>query len=169
MSNDKGELIWITGLAGAGKSTAARYLLGKLKEKQISNVVMIDGDSIREICDNDLGYSLEDRKKNAWRIVKLCKYLYDQGVIVVCATVSLYSEIHEYIYTNFQRPKIIFLNISRTIIDQRNQKELYTSGSDVVGIDIKYDIPTSIDFVKELSKTSEVFSYLDKLNEEVHG
>ena len=32
---------------------------------------MLDGDSIREICNNDLGYSQEERKKNAWRIVKL--------------------------------------------------------------------------------------------------
>ena len=77
MSN--GKLIWITGLAGAGKSTAANYLIGKLKDKHILNAVLIDGDSVREICGNDLGYSLEDRIKNAWRIVKLCKYLCDQG------------------------------------------------------------------------------------------
>ena len=102
-----GKLIWITGLAGAGKSTAARYLLEKLKEKHISNVVMVDGDNIREICNNDLGYSLEERKKNAWRIVKLCEYLCNQGLIVVCATVSLYNEIHEYIYKHFREPRII--------------------------------------------------------------
>ena len=163
-----GKLVWITGLAGAGKSTAARYLIKRLKEKQILNVVMIDGDNIREICDNDLGYSLEERKKNAWRIVKLCEYLCNQGLIVVCATVSLYNEIHEYIYKHFREPRIIFLNISHDIINQRNQKELYTVGKDVVGIDIKYNIPINIDFVKELRETLEVFSYMDKLIEDIN-
>ena len=161
MTNTNGKLIWITGLAGAGKSTAARYLIEKLKEKGVSNVVMVDGDSVREICNNDLGYSLDERKKNAWRIVKLCEYLCNQGLIVVCATVSLYKEIHEYIYTHFNKPQIIFLNISRKVIDQRNQKGLYTTGTAVVGIDIKYDIPNHIDYVKELRNTADVFGYLD--------
>lgn len=167
--NSNGKLIWITGLAGAGKSTAARYLIEKLKEKNVSNIVMVDGDSIREICNNDLGYSLEERKKNAWRIVKLCEYLCNQGLIVVCSTVSLYKEIHEHIYTHFKEPKIIFLNISREVIDQRNQKELYTTRTDVVGIDITYDIPVNIDCVKELCEYTEVFGYLDTLIGEVHG
>lgn len=168
MIHAKNQLIWITGLAGAGKSTAARYLVEKLKNDRISNVVMIDGDSIREICGNDLGYSLEERKKNAWRIVKLCEYLCNQGLIVVCATVSLYKEIHEYIYSHFNNPRIVFLNISREIIDQRNQKELYTIGTDVVGIDIKCDAPIHVAFVKEICDSAEVFSYMDKLIEDIN-
>ncbi len=74
MNRAESKLIWVTGLAGAGKSTAAKYLVEKLKGKNISNVVTVDDDNIREICGNDLGYSLEERKKNAWRIVKLCEY-----------------------------------------------------------------------------------------------
>lgn len=169
MTNASGKLIWITGLAGAGKSTAAKYLIEKLRNDQIRNIVMIDGDSVREICDNDLGYSLEERKKNAWRIVKLCEYLCNQGLIVVCATVSLYKEIHEYIYTHFDNPRIIFLNISQEIINRRNQKELYTTGINVVGVNIGYDIPINIDFVKELRENAEVFGYLDELLRNING
>ena len=166
---NNGKLIWITGLAGAGKSTAAKYLIEKLKEVSVSNVVMVDGDSVREICNNDLGYSLEERKKNAWRIVKLCEYLCNQGLIVVCATVSLYKEIHEYIFSHFDNPRIIFLNISREVINRRNQKELYTTGTDVVGIDIQCDAPVHVAFVKEICDSIEVFGYLDKLAEKIHG
>lgn len=166
MNNGNGKLIWITGLAGAGKSTAAKYLIEKLKNDRINNVVMVDGDSIREICNNDLGYSLEERKKNALRIVKLCEYLCNQGLIVVCATVSLYKEIHEYIYTHFKEPKIMFLNISREVINQRNQKELYTTGTDVVGIDIQCDAPIHIAFVKEICDSSEIFGCLDQIVKE---
>ncbi|MBO4520795.1 MAG: adenylyl-sulfate kinase [Alphaproteobacteria bacterium] len=163
---NKGKLIWITGLAGAGKSTSAKYLVETLKSNQIYNVAMVEGDNIRKICDNDLGYSLEERKKNAWRIVKLCEYLCSQGLIVVCGTISLYKEIHEYIYTHFDNPQIIFLNISREIINQRNQKKLYTTGKSVVGMDIKYDAPVNAAFVKEIRDSAEVFGYLDQIVKE---
>ncbi|HNP49988.1 MAG TPA: adenylyl-sulfate kinase, partial [Bacteroidia bacterium] len=42
------KLIWITGLAGSGKTTLAREVYTQLK-KVYSNVVLIDGDHLREI------------------------------------------------------------------------------------------------------------------------
>ncbi len=156
------KLFWITGLAGSGKSTAADYLVKKLRTKH-SNVVLIDGDSIREICDNDLGYDLEDRKKNAFRIVKLCEYLCNQELIVVCATISLYNEIHGYIYGHFKKPQIIYLDISQEIILERNQKNLFTKSKNVIGKDIKYDEPAHIEFVKKIEDTATVFNILDEM------
>lgn len=156
------KLFWITGLAGAGKSTAANYLVKKLKEKH-RNVVMLDGDSIREICDNDLGYELEDRKKNAFRIVKLCEYLCNQDMIVVCATISLYKEIHEYIYEHFKNPQIIYLDISKEVVLERNQKNLYSNNKSVVGKDIEYNRPTRVEFIKKINDTTSVFNILDEM------
>jgi adenylylsulfate kinase-like enzyme len=160
------KLFWITGLAGAGKTTAANYLVKKLKEKY-ENVVMIDGDSVREICDNDLGYDIVDRKKNAFRIVKLCEYLCNQGMIVACATVSLYKEVHEYIYEHFKNPQIVYLDISQHIILERNQKCLYSTGKSVIGKDIEFDVPNHIDFVKVITDTSVVLKTMDKIAEEL--
>ncbi|MDR0677328.1 MAG: adenylyl-sulfate kinase [Holosporaceae bacterium] len=159
-------LFWITGLAGAGKSTCANYLVKRLKERY-KNVVLIDGDNVREICGNDLGYDLVDRKKNAFRIVKLCEYLYNQGVIVVCATVSLYKEIHEYIYVHFKRPQIIFLDISPEILLERNQKKLYTKGANVIGIHMEYDKPDHPSIVKRLVDSCRVFKEMDKMVEDM--
>ena len=44
---------------------------------------MIDGDLIRDVFGNDLGYHLNDRRKNADRISRLSKFLDDQGIHVV--------------------------------------------------------------------------------------
>ena len=34
---------------------------------------------------NDLGYSLEDRNKNAHRLTRIVKYISDSGINVICA------------------------------------------------------------------------------------
>ena len=52
----EGRLYWITGLAGAGKTTIGTLLYQYLKE-QYSNTVIFDGDVLRQVFGNDLGYS----------------------------------------------------------------------------------------------------------------
>jgi adenylylsulfate kinase-like enzyme len=159
-------LFWITGLAGSGKSTCASYLAKKLKEKY-DNVIVIDGDAIREICSHDLGYNPEDRRKNAFRVAKLCEYLCNQGMIVICATISLYRETHEYIYEHFMSPQIIYLDIPRNIVQARDQKSLYSEGKCVVGKDIEFDEPNHINFVKKITDPSKVFRIIDEIAEKI--
>ena len=65
-------IFWITGLSGSGKTTLSNFLIKKLNKKFKKKIIHLDGDSIRNIF-NDLGYSLEDRLKNAERISKLIK------------------------------------------------------------------------------------------------
>ena len=47
----KGKLYWITGLSGAGKTTISRLLYDYLRTRQ-DNIVLIDGDQIREVYQN---------------------------------------------------------------------------------------------------------------------
>jgi len=55
-------VIWVIGLAAAGKTVIGKELYSELKKKY-SNLVFLDGDIIREIMGNDLEHTLEDRKK----------------------------------------------------------------------------------------------------------
>ena len=63
-------IIWITGISGAGKTTLAKELIKKIKEK-FNNVIGIDGDIIRDLFGNDLGYDLESRVSQIKRIQKM--------------------------------------------------------------------------------------------------
>ena len=65
-----GNVYWITGLSGAGKTTIGKIFYSKLKEIY-SNTVFLDGDTLREVFGNDLGYSDADRRKCAMRYSKL--------------------------------------------------------------------------------------------------
>ena len=56
----KGTLYWITGLSGAGKTTIGNRLYYRMKQKK-DNVVLLDGDILKEISGKDLGYDRESR------------------------------------------------------------------------------------------------------------
>ena len=75
-------VIWISGMPGTGKSTLAKFYFN-LYKKKFKNLILIDGDAFREVMCHDLGYTLNDRKKNALRLIKLSKYFSDQKVNVI--------------------------------------------------------------------------------------
>ena len=84
-------VVWIIGLSGAGKTTFADQLLRELKSDGMHNVVNLDGNVIREVFGNHLGYTIEDRRKNASRISALSKFLDEQGIHVVSPILSLFQ------------------------------------------------------------------------------
>ena len=47
-------VVWIIGLSGSGKTTLAKEVYAQTRES-LSNVVLLDGDTIRDMFDNDLG------------------------------------------------------------------------------------------------------------------
>jgi len=84
---NKGFVIWLTGLPSSGKTTIARIL-----ENQFRNnghmVEVLDGDEVRKHLSFDLGFSMEDREKQARRVTYLCKLLIRNGVVVIVSLVS---------------------------------------------------------------------------------
>ena len=66
----KNKIIWITGISGTGKTSLAKYFL-----KYLKNFIWIDGDKFRKVFNNDLGYTLKDRNKNAERLINFSKFL----------------------------------------------------------------------------------------------
>ena len=63
-------IMWLIGLSGSGKTTLGNALCEKLLSKEI-NVVHLDGDLIRELFQNDLSHSIDDRMENSKRLMKL--------------------------------------------------------------------------------------------------
>lgn len=140
-----GTVVWITGLPGSGKTTLATEVERVLRDRATA-VVRLDGDVFREVMDNDLGYSREDRLKNARRLSRMCRLLADQGVNVVCATVSLFREIHDWNRANMTRYVEVYLQVTRATLVARNQKGLIRralagEACELVGVDQSFDEP----------------------------
>lgn len=87
-------VIWITGLAGAGKTTLARAVAQHLRDTGRA-VLVLDGDEVRRALGAaGAGYTRDERLAIARRIAALARLASAQGLVVVVATISLFHEIH---------------------------------------------------------------------------
>jgi len=144
-------VIWIIGLSGAGKTTLANKVVKKANMES-KKTVLIDGDIIRKIFENDLSYSMEDRLINAKRICQLGKFLDSQGLNVVCAILSIFPETRQWNRANIKDYYEIFIDTPIDVLIDRDSKGIYGKHSkgeisQVVGIDIDFPIPDEADLV----------------------
>jgi adenylyl-sulfate kinase len=144
-------VIWIIGLAGAGKTTIGRAL-HVLLQRSGRPVAFLDGDHVREMMDNDLGHTLEDRRKNGRRMSRICHYLDSQGIDVVCATLSQFDEHQSWNRANCSRYFEVYLDVPMDVLVARDQKGLYSGAlagtiKDVVGVDMPFPPPKNPDMV----------------------
>ena len=136
----QGTVYFFTGLAGAGKTTIGGLFYRRLKAVK-NDVVLLDGDQIRPVFCEDIGYSNEDRTRGAFRLFRVCQMLAEQGIDVVCCSISMNSEAREWNRDNIPNYREIYIRVSRETLLQRNQKGLYTTGKNVVGVALPFDEP----------------------------
>ena len=161
-------IIWIIGLSGAGKTTLANEVVRLVREKG-KNVVLLDGDMIRELYENDLGHCLKDRRKNADRICRLCQFLDTQKINVVCSILSIFPESREWCRNNLRNYYEVFIDCPLSDLRYRDVKGLYKKYDqglvkDVAGLDLEFKKPTSSELVIQNNSSFEHFiKYADLL------
>ena len=157
-------VVWLIGLSGTGKTTLAQEVVANANIKS-NNTVLLDGDVIREIFGNDLGYSMEDRLLNAQRICQLGKFLDNQGMNVVCAILSIFPETREWNRKYIENYYEVYIETPIEILIDRDSKgiyEKYRRGeiSEVVGMDIEFPVPDKADLViKNINSKEELLSF----------
>ncbi len=144
-----GQVIWITGLSGAGKTTVAAALDQCLRERGLIPI-LLDGDILRNLfkSTDEIGktYNREARIKLALKYAHLCKTLSSQGFTVIIATISMYNEVYAWNRTNLPNYFEIYLKVPLKELRRRDPKKIYQrydAGdlSDVAGLDLAVDEP----------------------------
>lgn len=138
-------VIWLTGISGSGKTTLAKGLLKSLYNRK-KKFIVVDGDEIRELFGNDLGYHINDRKKQIKRIQTLCKFLDKQGVDVIASALFFSEEISSWNRSNFSSYYEIYIKASIKTVSKKDEKGIYRKArlgmeKNVVGLDIKWIEP----------------------------
>lgn len=143
----KAKVLWLTGLSGSGKSTIAQDLERQLHNKGYFAQVL-DGDNIRSGINNNLGFTLEDRRENVRRIAEVAKLYLNSGIISICSFISPTIEIRKFASSIVGESDFIevYINTPIEICEKRDVKGLYKKArageiKGFTGIDSPYEAP----------------------------
>lgn len=141
MIGEPKDVIWVTGLSGAGKTTIATELVQLIKQLNFP-VVLLDGDLMREaMSDPYYGYDTNSRIQGAYRYSRFAKMFSDQGLIVVVSTISMYHEVRAFNRKNLPLYYEVFINADEATRKQRDPKKLYQTNQSMVGDHKDLELP----------------------------
>lgn len=165
---EKGNVYWITGLSGAGKTTIGKLLYNRIKDKK-DNVIFLDGDVLREVYQTK-DYSNEGRLNLALQHGRLCKMLSEQGIDVVICVIAMYDECRQWNHDNIENYHEIYLRVSIDELIRRDQKQLYSRVlkkeiSNVMGMDIPFEEPKNPEVIIDNNGNESPEQIINKISE----
>ena len=131
--------------------------------------VHLDGDRLREVYGDTPGYDPDSRKKIALRNARLCGLLAEQGITVVCSTISLFHEVQKWNRENIPGYREIYLRVPQAVLEERDQRKIYQKASPVAGRDYAVEEPQTPDLLLENDGTHSPESLLQKVIEAFAG
>jgi adenylyl-sulfate kinase len=124
--HQRGCVVWLTGLSGAGKSTVARSVERALFARG-NYPVVLDGDHLRQGLNSDLGFSPAERSENLRRTGAVAALFADAAIIVLCALISPFRADRERVrdLVGAERFLEVFVDAPIEICERRDPKGLY--------------------------------------------
>ena len=160
INGHKGQVLWMTGLSGSGKSTIANEL-EKILYSQGKKTYILDGDNIRHGLNKDLGFTDKDRVENIRRVAEVAKLMCDAGLIVITAFISPFRLEREMARSLFEKNdfKEIYISTPLKVAEKRDPKGLYKKARqgkipNFTGIDSIYEKPINPELEIDTSKVS---------------
>jgi adenylylsulfate kinase len=86
----RGATVWLTGLSGAGKTTIADAVAGRLRAAG-REVEVLDGDELRRGLSAGLGFSRQDRDIHVQRVGFVAELLARHGVVALVPVIAPYA------------------------------------------------------------------------------
>lgn len=141
-----GFVIWLTGMAGTGKTTLGAQLVRRFAAVG-RRVEFLDGDDPEQPLTRGLGASKEDRMTAVRRLGYVAKLLARNGAVAVVAQLSPHREARDAVRRDARRFVEVFVDCPMETLLQRDSRGLYKKAlagelKNVAGIDDPYEPPT---------------------------
>jgi adenylylsulfate kinase len=170
--NQRGCVLWFTGLSGSGKSTVARRVEHKLLTRRIHSFAL-DGDNVRMGLNKDLGFSPEDRNENIRRIGCVCQLFAESACVTTASFVSPYRSSRDAARAHVGERFIeVHVATSLEVCEARDPKGLYAKARaglipNFTGISAPYEEPLAAEIVLDTEDrdvdecADQVIAYLE--------
>lgn len=147
MNRSLANVIWITGLSAAGKTTLATAVVRRLRERG-DPAVLLDGDDLREALAATDTHDRASRLVLAFKYARLARMIATQGITVVVGAVALFKEVHAWNRDHQPGYFEVYLKVPLSELRRRDPKGIYRrfdAGElkDVAGLDVAVDEPAA--------------------------
>lgn len=168
----KNFILWLTGLSAAGKTTIGKAIYQELKNKNYK-IHCLDGDEVRAVSKEKLGYFPEDRDKNIKLAIDLAKKYQDRRFIVIASFISPYRKHREWGRKKLKNYIEVYVNSPLEVCEDRDPKGMYKKArvgeiKYFTGVSDIYEEPNNSDVELETNKNSvnecvnQVIKYLEE-------
>ena len=168
MNEQKGFVVWLTGLSGSGKSTIANALEVMLHQRKIRTFVL-DGDNVRHGLNADLGFTETDRAENIRRVAEVTKLFVDAGMVTIVSFISPFEAERSLAKEIIGESDFfeVFVDAPMVVVEKRDTTGLYAKARagllpNFTGVDSPYEIPTNPNLRVE-SSVSSVVECIDQI------
>lgn len=156
----QGFTIFITGLPSAGKSTLANKLYYRLLALRKRRVTLLDGDLVRKVLSEGLGFSKEDRDRNVRRVGYVASEITKHHGIALCPLIAPYDDVRREVrklITSRGGFFLVYLNTPIETCSSRDPKGLYAKAyagdiAHFTGVSDPYEVPEDADIVLDTSQ-----------------
>ena len=145
--HQRGCVLWLTGLSGAGKSTIAN-LIDKRLVAEGRHTYLLDGDNVRHGLNKDLGFTDQDRVENIRRVAEVAKLMADAGLITLVSFISPFRSERRMARELMVAGEFleVWVDVPLAVAEARDPKGLYRKArrgelSNFTGIDSPYEPP----------------------------
>jgi len=134
--NQKGKVIWLTGLPGCGKNEIAIKLEKKLFDLG-KKVYYLDSSILRFGLSSDLAFTKEDAREQTRRIAEVAHLFADSGTVTIVTSVSRFKEDREYAKSIIGKENFleILVDATKEVCKKRNSAGLYEDSD----MDLNYE------------------------------
>jgi sulfate adenylyltransferase len=150
-NDERGLVVFFTGLSGSGKSTLARALHDLLIEDGRRTVTSLDGDVVRRHLSAGLSFSRADRETNILRIGWVAAEIARHRGIAICSPIAPFDSTRRQVRAMVGDAGGVFVLVHVATpleeCERRDRKGLYAKARageipDFTGISSPYDEPT---------------------------
>ena len=143
----RGCVVWLTGLSGAGKSTIANILEKKLVALG-RHTYLLDGDNVRHGLNKDLGFTEQDRVENIRRVAEVAALMADAGLMTLVSFISPFRAERQMARDLLPPGDFLEVHVDTplSVAEARDVKGLYRKArlgnlANFTGIDSPYEAP----------------------------